>query len=48
MKLNQLSSKYNYAILLVFTFILYGNTLNHGFVLDDAIAITENNFVKKA
>lgn len=47
MKLTHLSSNYIYAILLVFTFILYGNTLNHGFVLDDAIAITENSFVKK-
>lgn len=28
-------------------FIVYSNTLNHSFVLDDAIVITENEFVKK-
>ncbi len=30
----------------VFAFVLYANTLGHGFVLDDGIVITENKFVK--
>ena len=46
MKLKNLSRKYIYAILFGVTFLLYGNTLKHEFVLDDAIAITENTFVK--
>lgn len=31
----------------LFGFLLYGNTLNHDFTLDDAIVITENDFTKK-
>ena len=46
MKLAELTRKSTYAILLGITFLIYGNTLNHDFVLDDAIAITENTFVK--
>ncbi|MCB0803316.1 MAG: hypothetical protein KDB74_09465 [Flavobacteriales bacterium] len=38
----------NYFFLfLVLGFLLYGNTLNHEFTLDDAIVITENQFTKK-
>lgn len=46
MKLANLSRNYIYALLLGVTFLLYGNTLKHDFVLDDAIAITDNSFVK--
>ncbi|HIA36615.1 MAG TPA: DUF1736 domain-containing protein [Flavobacteriales bacterium] len=35
------------AILVLLTFILYGNTLSHDFALDDYIVITGNNFTKK-
>lgn len=34
-------------ILFIISFALYANTLNHGYVLDDAIVITENTFVKQ-
>lgn len=34
------------AILVLLTFILYGNTLSHDFALDDYIVITGNNFTK--
>ncbi len=41
-------SKANQAwILFAFASILYGNTLNFGFVLDDKIVITHNAFTKK-
>lgn len=33
--------------LLVLPFLIYANTLNHEFVLDDGIVITENKFVKQ-
>ena len=42
--------KSNYIAMLaitVFAFVLYGNTLNHDFVLDDAIVITNNQFTQK-
>jgi len=35
------------AILVILTFILYGNTLSHDFALDDYIVITGNSFTKK-
>jgi len=34
-------------IFLVFSFLLYGNTLFNDYALDDAIVITQNNFTKK-
>ncbi|MBK9108579.1 MAG: glycosyltransferase family 39 protein [Saprospiraceae bacterium] len=34
-------------ILLALPFLIYANTLNHEFVLDDGIVITENKFVKQ-
>lgn len=34
-------------VLFVLPFILYANTLSHGFVLDDGIVITENAYVKQ-
>ncbi|RVT79587.1 tetratricopeptide repeat protein [Flavobacterium sufflavum] len=33
--------------LAIVSFLLYANTLNHGFVLDDIAVIEQNNFVKK-
>lgn len=36
-----------YIIIIVFTFILYGNTIPNEYALDDAIAITENQFTKE-
>lgn len=47
MKLTDISRNHCYAILFAVTFLIYGNTLNHDFALDDAIAITENSFVKE-
>lgn len=41
-----LSPTVMYLIVFAFAFALYANTLNHEYVLDDAIAITENDFVK--
>jgi len=35
-----------YIIIVAFTFILYGNTIPNEYALDDAIAITENQFTK--
>lgn len=34
-------------IIFVFAFGLYANTINHGFVLDDKMIITENQFTKQ-
>ncbi|MBN2681744.1 MAG: hypothetical protein JXR58_04500 [Bacteroidales bacterium] len=34
-----------YLVILILTFILYGNTLNHEYTLDDAIVIKENEYV---
>mgnify|MGYP001480287310 FL=1 len=36
-----------YGIITLFTFVLYFNTLNHDYALDDAIVITQNQFTKK-
>lgn len=44
---NKLINNYKYVIIFVWVVILYGNTLSHGFVLDDGIVITENDFTKK-
>lgn len=35
------------AIIILFSFILYSNTLTHKYALDDSIVITENRFTKK-
>jgi protein O-mannosyl-transferase len=35
------------ALIFLFAFALYANTLTHGFVLDDAIVITDNMFTEK-
>jgi Flp pilus assembly protein TadD len=35
------------ALIFAFAFLLYANTLTHGFVLDDSIVITENMFTKE-
>jgi len=36
-----------YGALALFAFVLYANTIGHGYVLDDASTITENHFVKQ-
>ncbi|HNQ68326.1 MAG TPA: tetratricopeptide repeat protein [Bacteroidales bacterium] len=36
-----------FLVLGIFAFILYGNTLNHDYALDDAIVITNNQFTQK-
>ena len=33
-----------YLVLTILTFILYSNTLNHSFVWDDTLVLTENKF----
>lgn len=35
-----------YILILVFTFILYGNTISHDYALDDTLVITKNEYVK--
>jgi tetratricopeptide (TPR) repeat protein len=43
-----LSSKYlPHLLILLFAFLLYGNTLTHDYALDDLIVIKENSFTKK-
>ena len=47
-KITQLpSGRYVYPIILLFSFLLYANTLGHQYTLDDAILITENTFTKQ-
>ena len=41
------SNKRSILVLFVFGLLLYSNTLQHGYVLDDSIAIKENFVVKK-
>jgi len=42
------SNKWLYIIIIiVLTFILYGNTINHGYVLDDDFVTRANEFVQK-
>lgn len=36
-----------YVIILIFCFILYGNTITHDYALDDSIVIVQNEFTKK-
>ena len=38
---------YIYGIIIVFTFILYSNTIFNEYALDDAIVITQNEFTKQ-
>jgi len=35
------------AVIFLFAFLLYGNTLNHGFVMDDGAMITDNKTTQK-
>ena len=44
---NQKLSRYLAGFVFVFAFILYGNTLNHDYVLDDDIVTRKNAFVQK-
>lgn len=41
------STKIVSALLMVFCFLLYGNTLNHDYTQDDAIVITDNMYTQK-
>ncbi len=43
-KINDL---YAYLIIIVFGFVLYANTLNHDYALDDAIVIIRNQFTQQ-
>lgn len=36
-----------YLLLVALVLVLYGNTINHGFVLDDDVVISKNTFVHK-
>jgi len=47
MKLPNWVQKYPQAILFILTLLIYANTLTNEYALDDAIVITENNFVKQ-
>ncbi|MDP4966057.1 MAG: glycosyltransferase family 39 protein, partial [Salibacteraceae bacterium] len=40
-------TKFYPIVLFVFSFLLYANTLNHGYVLDDISVISENRYVNK-
>jgi len=43
-----ISAKYfPHLLILLFAFVLYGNTLNHDYALDDLIVIKDNSFTKK-
>jgi len=39
--------KYIYILIFVSSFLIYGNSLKNKYALDDAIVITQNDFVKK-
>lgn len=41
------NKKLHLIILFVFGFLLYANTIGHDYTLDDAIVITDNDFVKE-
>jgi len=45
-KLLNISNKQVIFIVIIASFILYGNTLGHNYALDDAIVITKNEFTK--
>ena len=42
-----LKNKQVYLIIILCGILLYGNTINHAYTLDDAIVITDNSFTKK-
>jgi tetratricopeptide (TPR) repeat protein len=46
-RINKTANKWLYSLLFALSFIVYANTLNHGFVLDDDIVISENRFVQE-
>jgi len=43
-KIKSMSRRSKYIILIIFAFILYGNTLFHEYALDDTMVITENEY----
>lgn len=46
-KTTKLNKPLLYAIIAVFGFVLYGNTINHDYALDDGIVITQNVFTQQ-
>lgn len=46
-RFGSLPGYYYWGILLLTSFLLYGNTLTHDYALDDAIVITKNDFTKE-
>lgn len=47
MQINRTTQYLLYAIIVALCLFLYGNTIGHGYALDDAIVITENVYVKQ-
>jgi protein O-mannosyl-transferase len=47
MQINRTTQYLLYAIIVALCIFLYGNTIGHGYALDDAIVITENVYVKQ-
>lgn len=45
--MKSLSRKIIFLLILIYSFILYGNTLSHNYALDDAIVITNNSFTQQ-
>lgn len=46
-QINQTANQWLYSLLFALSFIVYASTLNHGFVLDDDIVISDNRFVQE-
>ncbi|MDA3892416.1 MAG: hypothetical protein PF517_12195 [Salinivirgaceae bacterium] len=45
--IQNISNKQFLALAIIVSFLLYGNTLNHEYALDDSIVITKNEFTKQ-
>ncbi|HKZ65314.1 MAG TPA: glycosyltransferase family 39 protein, partial [Chitinophagaceae bacterium] len=41
------NTRWHYVALFLLAFLLYANTLHHGFVLDDEVVLSKNTFVQK-
>ncbi len=44
---NPIQNKYVFFLILLFTFLFYGNTILNEYALDDAIVITQNDYTQK-
>lgn len=44
---NRKTNRLIFFLLFAFTFLLYGNTINHGYVLDDEVVYVKNRFVQQ-